>query len=88
MKASKAIVRSTVREICNMAPGHGKTEAMLLKFARDLLGAGSVDLQMVRDALEWNLSENFVRYIDASETESGETEWHITSAGQARERIK
>lgn len=87
-KASTGMTRAVVREICNAAAGFGKTEEMLLKFAKDRLGAGSVDVQMIRDALEWNLSEDFVRYVDEAETESGETEWFITEKGQAKERIK
>jgi hypothetical protein len=82
---SKGMVRRKVREVCNMASGHGKTEEMLLEFVNELTGGG-VDIQMLRDALEWNLSEGFLRYDENTETE--ETEWFITRAGQAEEGIK
>lgn len=81
------MVRRKVREVCNMAAGHGKTEAMLLDFVNELTGGG-VDIQMLRAGIEWNLSQAFIRYVDGRETESGETEWFITQAGKAAENIK
>ena len=79
------MVRRKVREVCAMAAGHGKTEAMLLEFVNELTGGG-VDVQMLREAVEWNLSQGFVRYAENAETE--ETEWFITKAGVAQEEIK
>lgn len=80
-----AMVRRKVREVCNLQPGHGKTEKMLLEFVNDLCGGG-VDVQMLREAIEWNLGQGFIRYEDDAESE--ERLWFITAAGIAKEKIK
>ena len=85
-KVSAGMVRRKIREVLNMRPGRGKTEDVLLEFVNELCGGG-VDVQMLRDGLEWNLGEAFVRYADKNETESGEKEWFITRAGQEHENI-
>jgi hypothetical protein len=68
-----------------MAKGQPKTEAMLLEFVNELTGGG-VDIQMLRDAIEWNLGEGFIRYEDNARTE--ERDWFITQAGLNENRIK
>lgn len=83
---SPGMVRRKVREVLNMRPGRGKTEDILLEFVNELT-AGGVDVQMLREAIEWNLSEGYVRYVDGGKTESGEKEWFITRAGQEHENI-
>ncbi len=85
LNITKGMVRRKVREVCCMAAGQGKTETMLLEFVNELTGGG-VDIQMLREAIEYNHAENFIRYRDNKETE--EREWIITREGQAEEGIK
>lgn len=86
---TKAVVRLKVREVCAMAAGEPKSEAMLLMLVNELLGTrDGVDIQMLRDALLWNLEEDFLSYQDESETVSGEKEWLITRKGRNEEGIK
>jgi hypothetical protein len=82
---SKAMLRRKIREVLHMAPGFGKTERQLLEFVNELTGGG-VSLQELRDAMEWNHGEFYVRSVDDDETE--ETLWFITSNGIAQQNIK
>ena len=82
-KTLTAIVRRKVREALNLAPGFGKTEAMLLELVNELCGGG-VDLQSLRDAMEWNHVEAFIRSEYDSEAE--ETLWYITKNGIAKQK--
>lgn len=79
-----ATVREKVREVCNLAPGYGKTEAMLLERVNKLCGGGVERLQLLT-ALEWNLSKDYVRKADNEDTDL--VEWFITEHGIAKERI-
>lgn len=81
---SKQMVRRKIREVLNMAAGYGKTEAVLHQAVNDLLGGG-VGLQELRDALEWNLGEGFIR--SKFDPESEETLWFITRSGIAKQNL-
>lgn len=82
---SKQMIRRKIRQVLNMASGYGKTEAVLHEAVNDLLGGG-VSLQELRDGIEFNHSENFIR--SEFEKEAEETEWFITQAGKAKENLK
>ncbi|MBK1884113.1 hypothetical protein JIN85_16960 [Luteolibacter pohnpeiensis] len=84
-KVSIGRVRQKVREALMIAPGYGKTESMLLEAVNELVGGG-VDLQMLRDGIEYNHGETFIRSKDDEETE--QRLWFITKEGIARENIK
>jgi hypothetical protein len=78
-----ATVREKVREVCNMAPGYGKTEAQILDRVNKLVGGGVSELQLLT-ALEWNLSKEYVRRAENEDTDA--MEWFITPHGIAKER--
>lgn len=77
-------VREKVREVCNIAPGYGKTEAQILERVNRLVGGGATALQVLT-ALEWNMSKDYVRREENEDTD--EMEWFITEHGIAKERI-
>jgi hypothetical protein len=78
------ILRRKIREVLNMAPGYGKTEAMLLEFVNELTGGG-VTADLLKQGLEWNLSNEYVR--SAVNADTDELEWKITKHGIAHEEI-
>ena len=84
-KPLMAIVRRKVREALNMAPGYGKTEAMLLELVNELSGGG-VDLQTLRDAREWNHEQGYIRSED--DEDSCQVLWYITHEGIAKQKIR
>lgn len=78
-------MRQKIREALNIRAGSGKTERMLLEMVNELVGGG-VSLQEVRDAIEWNHSEAYIR--SAYDDEAEVTEWFITKAGIEQENLK
>ena len=80
-----SLIRRDVRTVLNMRPGFGKSEAQLLDYVNELIGGG-VSLQELRDALEWNLSERYIR--SSYDAESETTIWFITQAGIAQQNIR
>lgn len=82
---SNGILRRKIREVLNMAPGYGKTEAMLLEAVNELTGGG-VTQDALKANLEWNLSEEYVRSRTNDDTD--ELEWLITPHGIAKENLK
>lgn len=82
---SKAMIRRKIRTALNIRPGIGRTEEMLMDAVNELVGGG-VSLQELRDGIEWNHGENFIRSEWDAEAEW--TEWFITKEGIAEENIK
>ncbi len=80
----KKTVNAKIREVLAMASGYGKTEGLILQSVNDLTGGG-VTLQEIRNALEWNLSQNFVRSEYDSEDET--TVWFMTAGGTAKQNL-
>jgi hypothetical protein len=80
----KGRVRQKVLQVMNLRPGHPKTEQMILDGVNDLCGRGSVSLQEVRDAIEFNHGEGFIRTAWNARDEVDE--WFITPNGEAEER--
>ena len=78
-----AIIRRRVREVLALAPGYGKTEALLLDYANEI-NCGGISLQELRDARDWNHAEGYVRSED--DEESGQTLWYISKAGIAKQK--
>ncbi len=81
---STARIRRKIREALNISPGTGKTEAMLLEMVNELVGGG-VSLQELRDGIEWNHCETYIR--TAFDKEAEVTEWFITKEGIRLENI-
>jgi len=79
---SLAMVRRKIRAVLKIRPGRGKTEAIIHESVNELV-AGGVSLQEIRDGLEFNHAENFIRSHFNKESE--ETEWFITDDGAAQE---
>jgi hypothetical protein len=84
-RVSPGRARKAVREVLKMQEGDPLAEAPMLAAVNELVGGG-VDLTGLREALEWNHAQAFVRseYIDELEL-SG---WIITKAGINHDRIK
>ncbi len=83
--APKAIVRRYVREVLNMRPGYGKSEPQMLVYVNSLNGEG-IELQDLRDAMEWNHEQDYIRREYDPQAE--EYLWFITPKGIAQQRIK
>lgn len=77
-------LRKAVREVCNAAPGYGKTEQLLTDGIYEITRT-RVPLEDLRRAIEWNHSEAYIRQEKNKDTD--EQEWFITEHGQAKERI-
>lgn len=78
-------IREAVREVLFIADGDKRTEDQILRGVRRLVG-DDVTLQQVRDAMEFNHGEAFIRsQFDRNEEVD---HWFITKSGQAQQRIK
>lgn len=84
-RVSPGEARKAVREVLALQEGEPLGEAPLLRKVNELVGGG-VDLTQLREALEWNHSEAFVRNEYFEEAEM--TGWIITKAGINHDRIK
>ena len=82
---SKARIRQKIREALNISAGTGKTEEMLLEMVNELVGCG-VSLQELRDGMEYNHAEAYIR--SAYDKEADVTEWFITKEGIKQENIR
>lgn len=78
-------IRQKVREALKLADGDPLTEGQVHEAVQDLLGRDP-GLQAIRDAIEWNHGEAFIRSEFIEEAEK--TAWFITKSGIARENIK
>lgn len=78
-------VRQKVLEVCNIQAGFGKTETMIHEAVNELIG-GRVSLQEIRDAIEWNHGERFLRSVEVKKLE--QIHWFITPEGIAEENIR
>jgi hypothetical protein len=79
------IIRKYVREFVAMAQGYGCTEAAIYDSVNERV-PGKADLSQVRQAIEWNLAQDYIRGSENVDTD--EYEWRITSEGIAKESIK
>lgn len=77
-------LRKKVREVLALAAGYYLSEAQIFDNVNELLEPDA-ELCDVRAAVEWNVSENYIksRYNDDYE----QREWTITKAGIAKETI-
>jgi hypothetical protein len=78
-------VRDAVREVLYIADGSKRTEEQILRGVRRLIG-DEVTLQEVRDAMEFNLGEAFIR--SAYDRMEEVNHWFITKRGQDQQRIQ
>jgi hypothetical protein len=84
-RISNGRVRQKIREVLRMQDGEPLAVAPMLEAVNELVGGG-VDLTQLRDALEWNHGEAFVRSEEIDELEL--KGWVITKAGINHDRIK
>ncbi len=84
-RVSPARARKAVREVLAMQDGEPLHEKPMLDAVNELVGGG-MDLTALRDAIEWNHGEAFVRkeYVAEAELDG----WVITKAGINHDRIK
>lgn len=85
MKHSKGKIRKLVREFVCMAKGYGCTEEMIHQGVNERV-PGDANITEVREAIEWNVAEDYMRQRENEDTE--ETEYVITGKGEAKEAIK
>lgn len=78
-------IRQKIREALKLADGDPLTEGQIHEAVVDLLGRDP-GLQAIRDGIEWNHGEAYVRSEFIAEAEK--TAWFITKAGIAKENIK
>lgn len=79
-----AKVREKIRDVLNLAPGYGKTEALLLESVNELAGGGVTEAQL-QAGIEWNHGKEYIRRRVNEDTD--ETEWLITAHGIAKEEL-
>lgn len=77
--------RKAVREVLAAQEGEPLSEQQLHRKTEFLVGGG-LNLTELRDAVEWNHNEGFVRTEYISEMEMNA--WFITKAGINHDRIK
>lgn len=84
-RVSPGRIRKAVRDVLAMQQGEPLGETPMLEAVNELTGGG-VDLTALRDALEWNHGEAFIRkeYVEEAELDG----WVITKAGINHDRIK
>lgn len=80
-----AKVREKIRDVLNLAPGYGKTEALLLEGVNELTGGGVTEAQL-QAGIEWNHGKEYIRRRTNEDTD--ETEWLITKHGIAKEETE
>lgn len=80
------LYRRYVRTACAMAEGYGLTEQALVDAVGLCVPGGRADLQTVREAVEWNVSKDFIRRRLNGDTD--EHEWVITAKGLAKEEVR
>lgn len=84
-RVSPARARKAVRDVLNMQDGEPLHETPMLAAVNELVGGG-MDLTDLRDAIEWNHGQSFVRseYVEEADLQG----WVITKAGINHDRIK
>jgi len=84
-RVSPGEVRKAVRDVLALQEGEPLAEAPMLVKVNRLVGGG-VDLTALRDALEWNHGEAFIRseFVEEADLDG----WVITKEGINHDRIK
>lgn len=78
-----ALYREYIRDVLALAAPYGVTEKALQDGVDDLV-PGPIDLSMFRDAVEWNLSKDYIRARINEDTDL--KEWRLTELGKAKQQ--
>ena len=82
--ANKSQLKKYVRDVCSLAKGYGVTEEFMHDAINSLV-PGGVELDELREAVEWNVGQVFVKRAYNEDTEAHE--WSITKAGIAKDNL-
>lgn len=82
--ATKGQLRRYVRDVCSLAKGYGVNEKFMHDAINQLVPA-EVELDELREAVEWNVSQDLIKRAFNADTD--EYEWSITKAGIAKDNI-
>lgn len=78
-----AIYRRYIRDVIEIDAPFPCPERALSDGVAELVGAGRFDLSAFREAVEWNLSHDFIRSADNDDTDA--KEWRLTALGKAKQ---
>lgn len=84
-RVSPVEARKAVRDVLGAQDGDPIEESQILRKANYLVGGG-LDLSQLREAMEWNHDEAYIRSEYIAEAEM--TAWFITGRGLNHDRIK
>lgn len=74
--------REYIRDVLALAAPFGVTEQALQDGVDDLV-PGPIDVSLFRDAVEWNLSRDYIRARTNEDTD--QREWRLTELGKAKQ---
>lgn len=77
-----ALYRKWIRKVIKKGLPFGVPEFALQESVGELAG-GRFDLSAFRDAMEWNLAEDYIRASENKDTD--QKEWKLTPRGEAKE---
>lgn len=77
------LYREYIRDVLALADPFGVTEKAM-QDGVDSLVPGPIDVSMFRDAVEWNLSKDYIRARDNEDTD--QKEWKLTAKGEAKQQ--
>jgi|GEM_PF-2216725 len=77
-----ALYRRYIREVLALAAPYAATDQQL-EASVDALVSGPINLSLYRAALEWNLSQDYVRAKTNEDTDL--REWRLTDLGKAKQ---
>lgn len=76
------LYREYIREVIALAAPYAVTDKALEDGVNSLV-PGPIDLSLFRDAMEWNLSKDYIRAKTNEDTD--QREWRLTELGKAKQ---
>jgi len=77
-----ALYRKWIRETIKQGSPFGVPDSAL-QDAVETIAGGRFDLSTYRDAMEWNLAQDYIRSSENKDTD--QKEWRLTKLGEAKE---